>query len=97
MNETIDAIVEASDTPLSIIIVGVGNADFGGMERLDADTNGLVSSSGRKAIRDIVQFVPFNKYANQSNNGMMLASEVLAEIPGQVHQYCSTHGFIPKI
>ena len=33
MNETIDAIVAASDTPLSIIIVGVGNANFDGMER----------------------------------------------------------------
>ena len=95
MKETIDAIVCASDTPLSIIIVGVGNADFSGMETLDADKNGLVSSNGIRAKRDIVQFVPFNKYS--ANNGMMLASEVLAEIPAQVHQYCSTHGFVPRI
>ena len=33
INETIDAIVATSDTPLSIIIVGVVNANFDGMER----------------------------------------------------------------
>ena len=28
---------EASELPMSIIIVGVGNADFDDMERLDSD------------------------------------------------------------
>jgi hypothetical protein len=43
---------------LSIIIVGVGNADFTNMNKLDGD-NGLYSSNGKRAARDIVQFVPF--------------------------------------
>lgn len=81
MKETIDAIVEASKTSLSITIFGVGNADFGGMEMLDADKNKLASSTNEKASRDIFQFVPFNKFAG---NGVILASEVLAEIPKQV-------------
>lgn len=37
MPETIDAIVEASYCPISIIIVGVGKEDFQKMERLDGD------------------------------------------------------------
>ena len=37
MDETIKAIVEASYLPLSIIIVGVGSANFSNMEYLDAD------------------------------------------------------------
>jgi len=37
MRETIELIVQASHLPLSIVIVGVGNADFGNMERLDSD------------------------------------------------------------
>lgn len=32
LQETIDALVKASDIPISILIVGVGNADFSGME-----------------------------------------------------------------
>lgn len=94
MKETVDAIVNASNTPLSIIIVGIGKADFSAMENLDGDKNKLISSTGIRSSRDIVQFVPFNRFSG--NNGMMFASEVLAEIPTQVDQYCSAHGFIPQ-
>ncbi|XP_020110359.1 protein BONZAI 1-like isoform X2 [Ananas comosus] len=59
LQETKDALVKASDLPLSILIVGVGGADFKEMEILDADKGErLESSTGRVASRDIVQFVP---------------------------------------
>mgnify|MGYP002078509106 CR=1 FL=1 len=58
MDNTIDLLVQNCNIPLSIIIVGVGNADFSNMTRLDGD-NGLYSSNGKLASRDIVQFVPF--------------------------------------
>ena len=64
--DCIGAIVEASDYPMSIIIIGVGNADFTDMERLDADKKAL-QFDGRKASRDIVQFVPFKKFVNVSH------------------------------
>ena len=41
--KTVDEIVAASGLPLSIIIVGVGNADFTQMEELDADKKPLWS------------------------------------------------------
>ena len=41
-----DLIVEASFLPLSIIIVGIGNADFGDMEKLDGDDKRLTNSKG---------------------------------------------------
>ena len=43
MPETIDEIVRASKNPVSIIIVGVGGADFSQMEMLDADVKPLYS------------------------------------------------------
>lgn len=58
MDKVIDLIIRCTSLPLSIIIVGIGAADFSNMERLDGD-NGLYDSKGRKAARDIVQFVPF--------------------------------------
>ncbi|KAK6150640.1 hypothetical protein DH2020_015572 [Rehmannia glutinosa] len=62
LQETIDSVVRASDLPLSILIVGVGGADFKEMEILDADSGRrLESSTGRIATRDIVQFVPIVK------------------------------------
>ena len=43
MKKTIDEIVRGSSLPLSIIIVGVGNADFSSMDVLDADDEPLYS------------------------------------------------------
>jgi len=37
MSQTVDAIVKASDKPLAIVILGVGDADFEAMEVLDGD------------------------------------------------------------
>ncbi|CAN8012430.1 unnamed protein product, partial [Ixodes pacificus] len=54
MAHTKDAIVRASTLPMSIIIVGVGNADFGAMNELDGD-NVRITSQGHVAERDIVQ------------------------------------------
>jgi hypothetical protein len=64
MDETTRAIIDASVLPLSIVIVGVGGADFSAMEFLDGD-NGRLRQGSRCASRDIVQFVPFRKYGAQ--------------------------------
>ena len=62
MADTKRAIVYASTLPYSIIIVGVGSADFSAMDALDCDTGLLRDQSGHVAQRDIVQFVPFSKF-----------------------------------
>lgn len=66
MDETRHAIVQASMLPMSIIIIGVGNADFSAMEFLDGDNRMLRSHTGEEASRDIVQFVPFRDFRNVS-------------------------------
>lgn len=66
MEETRHAVVQASKLPMSIIIVGVGNADFAAMEFLDGDNRRLRSHTGEEAARDIVQFVPFREFRNVS-------------------------------
>lgn len=66
MDETRHAIVQAAKLPMSIIIVGVGNADFTAMEFLDGDSSILRSYTGEAAVRDIVQFVPFRDFRNVS-------------------------------
>jgi hypothetical protein len=88
MPQTIDAIVHASKLPMSIIIVGVGQTDFGPMNVLDADETPL-ESKGVRMARDIVQFVPFQKFMNAPPS--MLAQEVLQEIPEQVTQFAKMY------
>jgi len=48
MEKTIDQIVRGSSLPLLIIIVGVGEADFGSMDVLDADDVPLYSKRFKK-------------------------------------------------
>lgn len=93
MKKTIDAIVQASDTPLSIVIVGVGNADFTEMEVLDADDNPLHSPTYGTMKRDIVQFVPFNRY---KDNLFELQKQVLEELPHQVVEFFKSRGIRPN-
>ena len=92
MDETIDSLVEASFLPISVIIIGIGDANFTNMNILDADDEGLVDKNGRKADRDLVQFVPFKNY---SYNGELLAKQVLEEIPRQVIEYYQHQNIAP--
>lgn len=66
LDQTRQAIVNASKLPLSIIIVGVGSAEFKAMEFLDGDDGVLKSLTGEPSVRDIVQFVPFRQFQNVS-------------------------------
>eukprot|EP00164_Ancoracysta_twista_P003559 GFYU01004751.1.p1 GENE.GFYU01004751.1~~GFYU01004751.1.p1 ORF type:complete len:528 (-),score=159.44 GFYU01004751.1:146-1729(-) len=90
--QTVDALVAMSSMPVSVVIVGVGNADFSGMRFLDADDTKLTSSSGREAVRDIVQFVPFNQFANSAD---ALTAEVLREIPDQMVEHFTANNIMP--
>ena len=94
------AIVDASTLPLSIIIVGVGNADFDAMDELDGDTVRLTAPDGRMAARDIVQFVPFRDLLGKSTNVQVsrlhLAREVLAEIPEQFLGFMKSNNIVPN-
>ena len=90
--QTIDALVEGSFLPLSVIIIGIGNDHFQEMIELDGDDIPLISSNGVKRMRDLVQFVPFNKYKNDPNE---LAAQVLEEIPRQIKDYYAMNNIYP--
>lgn len=106
MEHTKRAIIDGSELPLSIIIIGVGAADFTNMDVLDSD-DVVLTSGGRRAKRDIVQFVPFRKFIDVAMpDGRLttqqreyvqaqLAKEVLAELPYQVVSYMRTNGITP--
>lgn len=102
IQRTKQAVVKASALPISIIIVGVGNADFKKMHKLDSDHVRL-RVRGREAKRDIVQFIPLHKYL--SKNGLEqhvksqshLTKEVLAEIPEQLTSFMKSRGIKPQM
>lgn len=102
MRQTIHAIINASKLPISIIIVGVGNANFDAMDVLDSDDKQL-SVDGKVAERDIVQFVPLNQFLENTNevnrsvrSQAELAKAVLAEIPEQMIGFMKSKGYTPS-
>ena len=94
MKETIDILVDCAYIPLSVIIIGIGNADFKNMNILDGDETLLVNSKNETTKRDLVQFVEYNKFKDFLTDGKNkdLTEEVLKEIPRQVEEYYELMG-----
>jgi hypothetical protein len=92
MDETKRAIVETSHLPYSVVIVGVGSADFTSMKELDGDERRL-SFLGREVTRDVVQFVAFRELSAAVPS--VLAEYVCAEIPSQFLQFAKSYNITP--
>jgi len=92
MKRTIQAVCSASDKPLSIIIVGVGDADFGDMKTLDGDDAAL-EFNGTQCARDIVQFIPYRDFSDKHIS--RLAAATLEEIPTQVLSFARVQNVVP--
>ena len=86
VNTTKHAIQVASHAPLSIVIVGIGNADFSAMQSLDD-----FQSTGASG-RDIVQFVEFSRHKYDKTS---LTQATLDEIPDQLVEYFHQQGIMP--
>ena len=77
-------LVEASDSPLSLVIVGIGDHDFGSMkclEKFDPEEGG----------RDIARFVRFDENKDLKS----LTQAVLVKIPDQVVDFFYQRGIMP--
>ncbi len=81
------ALASVADAPLSIVIVGIGNADFSAMHFLD----NFEQRSGLN--RDIVQFVEFRAHEFDKTS---LTRATLEEIPDQLVQFFYTRGIMPQ-
>jgi hypothetical protein len=85
VKETKEQLIEASSDPLSIVIVGIGDTDFSGMEFLDEH------DATKEDGRDITKFVRFGDY--KSFNA--LTEAVLDEIPEQLVEYFYNREIMP--
>lgn len=86
VNATAACLSKISDSPMSVVIVGVGNADFTAMQFLD-DVN--AAANGK---RDIAQFVAFNQHSHSSQS---LTKATLEEIPSQLVAYFKSKNIAP--
>lgn len=94
INDTVEQIVISTQLPISVIIIGIGNADFSNMVFLDSDTQPLFCQNTQTfSKRDNVQFVKFNDY---KDNLEKLATETLMELPRQMIDYFESIGITPE-
>ena len=91
MQETTKLLVDCASLPLSVIIIGIGDADFSMMVTLDGDDIPLTDCDGRITERDLVQFVEYEKFKKKGNI-TELNEEVLKEIPRQIEEYYANFG-----
>lgn len=84
VKETKEELIKASESPLSVVIVGISENDFSSMEFLDEHSD---SEGGR----DITKFVTFNDYKSYN----LLTEAVLDEIPDQLVDYYYDRGIMP--
>eukprot|EP01060_Flectonema_neradi_P022752 TRINITY_DN3097_c0_g1_i3.p1 TRINITY_DN3097_c0_g1~~TRINITY_DN3097_c0_g1_i3.p1 ORF type:complete len:432 (+),score=84.85 TRINITY_DN3097_c0_g1_i3:1122-2417(+) len=96
MTETVDAIVDASSLPMSILIVGIGDVNAMGLKTFDKmdqlDESQLRSViTGRVSQRDVVNFIAFDSYKNTSANDF--ARGALAEVPRHFLSWVQMSGF----
>ena len=84
--ETKNHLIAASKEPLSVVIVGIGDADFQGMVFLDE------FDPQTEDGRDITKFVRFNDYRSYN----ALTEAVLDEIPDQLVDFYFEQGILPR-
>lgn len=85
LTDMMNALDDASSAPLSIIIVGIGNADFKEMQFLDDFAKG--------DTRDICQFVNFEAHKHSK---LSLAKATMEEVPGQLVEFFTSNGLYPN-
>ena len=78
-------LIEASESPLSVVIVGIGKGDFSQMAFLDEH------DPQTEGGRDITKFVRFSDYTRFN----LLTEAVLDEIPEQLVDYYFGQGILP--
>lgn len=82
-NATLDELIRLSRLPLSVVIIGIGNEDFGRMKSLDS-SKGILRRGTDLAAREFIQFVPYQEFQGNLSH---LAEKVLGGIPDQVISY----------
>lgn len=91
MEDTIEEIIDSSNYPLSLVIVGVGDEDFEPMSTLDG-VGGVLRSGDLVSARDIVQFVDLKEYEGDLQK---MCDEVLGELPRQILEFYRILGLAP--
>lgn len=85
--DTIEELVRASDLPVSVLFIGVGDGDFRFLRSLAGEVRNVQRAEAEEdddEEREVVHFIRYNDFRGRPNE---LASAALASIPGDAVTY----------
>lgn len=99
--ETIQSLIHASNLPVSVVIVGVGDVSFHNMHVLDANDHPLHNHDYTDwCVRDIVQCATVKEFAKSNVNACeathALVRKTMQAIPAQLVKYFYLQGIKPN-
>ena len=102
MDETLEALVDASHLPISFVIVGVGDSKFKKMtdKLVKSDGSPLTAPSGRTARSNMVKFVRFDEFVTPeltpADGKADLGAEILHAVHDQFMYFMKSNNILPK-
>lgn len=99
VNHLIDVLIEVEQLPLSIVVVGVGPADFRLMNELfSRNRQQLRSKEGKKtANRMNTDFLSLRRHAANPGVNDSMARDVFANISQQIVTFFKSRGIVPNL
>ncbi|KAA0158394.1 hypothetical protein FNF31_05463 [Cafeteria roenbergensis] len=90
---TMEALIRASQYPIEVIVIGVGDGPWGSMESLDDEVKDVAKSLGMPYRVDCCQFVPFTSYMRTTDPAVLhrFTLACLQEVP-QLKAWLDVHG-----
>ena len=93
MNNAIDILIESSNYPISVIIVGIGDENFDQMEFFNQDSFPMISRKNIKRIRCSVKFLNFSKFNNNEN---LLCQSIMDFLYNDIIEYYNIKNISPS-
>ena len=93
MNNAIDILIESSNYPISVIIIGIGEENFDKMEFFNLDSFPIISRKNIKRIRNSVKFLNFSKF---NNDEKLLCQEIMKFLYKDIIKYYKIKNIPPS-
>ncbi|RMX40585.1 hypothetical protein pdam_00019932 [Pocillopora damicornis] len=98
VDHLIDVLVDVERSPLSIVVVGVGPADFRLMNELfSRNRRQLRSKGGKTASRINTDFLSLRRHAANPGVNDSMARDVFANISQQIVTFFKSKGIVPNL
>lgn len=98
VDNLIDKLVDVGNLPLSIVVVGIGPADFRLMDELfSKNKRQLKSKEGKTLERSNTDFLSLRRHATNPGVNDSMAREVFAIISQQIVTFFKSHGIVPNL